>query len=264
MNADLQRLIELQRLDSLAQDAQRRIAEEPERIHELDARLESARHLVASEKEGLANSQTARREIEKEVAVHQGRLSKYRDQLMAVKTNIEYQAMQKEIAFAETEVKALEDRILERMLEADDLGATVKRAEAELATVQKSVDAERTALTSDLGTRKTQLVELAAERRVVVSALDPKVLAKFEMVASRRNGVAIAEARNGICTICHVRLRPQVFNTLRKNEQFMQCDSCNRILYFVAGAGEPAAPASAVASASPESPRSTTGAPSGS
>jgi predicted nucleic acid-binding Zn-ribbon protein len=59
------------------------------------------------------------------------------------------------------------------------------------------------------------------------------VLAIFEKVSRRRNGVAVAEARGGICTICHVRLRPQVFNTVRRNEQIVQCDHCQRILYFV-------------------------------
>ena len=59
------------------------------------------------------------------------------------------------------------------------------------------------------------------------------MLDTFERVAQRRNGIAVAEARDGICTICHVRLRPQVFNTVRRNEQIIQCDSCNRILYFV-------------------------------
>ncbi len=53
------------------------------------------------------------------------------------------------------------------------------------------------------------------------------------MVAKRRNGVAVAEARDGICTICHVRLRPQVFNLVRRNDEIHQCDHCNRILYFV-------------------------------
>jgi predicted nucleic acid-binding Zn-ribbon protein len=48
----------------------------------------------------------------------------------------------------------------------------------------------------------------------------------------------VAEARDGICTICHVRLRPQVFNNVRLNADIIQCDSCQRILYFV-----PAAPA---------------------
>jgi predicted nucleic acid-binding Zn-ribbon protein len=63
--------------------------------------------------------------------------------------------------------------------------------------------------------------------------MDRQTLAIFELVSSRRNGVALAEARDGICTICHVRLRPQVFNNVRRNEEIIQCDSCNRILYFV-------------------------------
>jgi predicted nucleic acid-binding Zn-ribbon protein len=61
------------------------------------------------------------------------------------------------------------------------------------------------------------------------------------VVAKRRHGVAVAEARDGICTICHVRLRPQVFNTVRRNDEVIQCDSCQRILYFVPPA--PLAPA---------------------
>jgi hypothetical protein len=74
---------------------------------------------------------------------------------------------------------------------------------------------------------------LRAERRTLVGVIDPKALATFELVAKRRNGLAVAEARDGICTICHVRLRPQVFNTIRRNEEIIQCDTCQRILFFV-------------------------------
>jgi len=163
---------------------------------------------------------------------------------MAVKTNVEYQAMQKEIAYAQAEVKALEDRILERMLEADDLGAGVKAAEADSASTQKTVDADRRALTTEIAALKTRLDDLGGQRRVLVTAVAPAVLATFERLAGRRQGVAMAEARDGICTICHVRLRPQVFNTVRRNEEIIQCDSCNRILYFVAApAGDAAATA---------------------
>jgi predicted nucleic acid-binding Zn-ribbon protein len=97
MLPDLERLITLQRLDSTAQDAQRRLAEEPERGRALDGRIAAARLKVNAAKEQLAENQSARRASEKDVAVHQGRLSKFREQLMAVKTNVEYQAMQKEI-----------------------------------------------------------------------------------------------------------------------------------------------------------------------
>jgi predicted nucleic acid-binding Zn-ribbon protein len=232
MHADLERVITLQRLDSSALDAERRLAGEPERLRSLEGQLEAARQNVAVAKERLAASQNERRTIEKDVSVHQGRLSKYREQLMSVKTNVEYQAMQKEIEFAKSEVKELEDRILERMLEADELAAALKESETQLSLVQKQVEADKLTLVAEQAELKALLVRAAADRAELVRTLDPQVLATFELIARRRNGIAVAEARDGICTICHVRLRPQVFNTIRRNDQIVQCDSCHRILYF--------------------------------
>jgi predicted nucleic acid-binding Zn-ribbon protein len=233
MNADLEHLIALQRLDSAEQEAARRLADEPEREKSFVERLDSARERLASAKQRLAENQEARRTLEKEVAVHQGRLSKFREQAMAVKTNQEYHAVQKEITYAQNEIKALEEVVLERMIEADDLTATVKRADAELASEQKTVEAERRAMTTEHAELTTARARLAAERSAVVSAMDKHVLAIFEVVARRRHGVAVAEARDGICTNCHVRLRPQVFNSVRRNTEIIQCDTCQRILYFV-------------------------------
>ena len=150
MNADLERLIALQKLVSAAHDAERRLADEPEREKALEGRLDTARRRLVADKERLAENQNARRAVEKDVAMHQGRLSKFREQAMAVKTNQEYHAVQKEIGFAEGEIKTIEDKILELMVEADDLTATVKRAEAELASEQKTVEAERRAMATEL------------------------------------------------------------------------------------------------------------------
>jgi uncharacterized protein len=233
MNADLQRLIDLQRLDSASHDAQRRLTEAPEREKALIARIESAKEQVDAAKARLAENQNARRAVEKDVAVHQGRLSKFREQAMAVKTNQEYHAIQHEISFAQNEIKKLEDAILERMVESDELTAAVKRAESGLAAEQKAIDADRKALANEIAEMQAAVGRLAAERTALVNAIDRQALATFELVARKRNGIAVAEARDGICTICHVRLRPQVFNTVRRNEAIVQCDSCNRILFFV-------------------------------
>jgi predicted nucleic acid-binding Zn-ribbon protein len=233
MIPDLERLIALQRLDSTLHGAERRISEDPARQQAFDARLDAARLVVATAKERLAESQTARRAIEKDVALHQGRLSKFREQAMAVKTNQEYHAVQHEIAFAESEIKGLEDRILENMLESDDLTAAVKRAEAALAAEQKSIDADRRTLAAEKTELEASLERLRKERADLAATVDKGLLARFDLVSQRRNGVGLAEAKGGICTICHVRLRPQVFNTVRRNDEITQCDSCNRILYFV-------------------------------
>ena len=239
MHSDLERVIALQRLDSAAHDAQRRLAEEPDRQKAIDAGLDAAKQKVADAKARLTESQNARRTLEKEVAVHQGRLSKFRDQLMSVKTNIEYQAMQKEIGFAEAEVKAIEDKVLERMLEADELAAAAKRAEAELAAAQKAGENDRRVLAGDVEALRTSLEKIKTERAELVGSIDPQVLATYDLVSRRRNGIAVAQALDGICTICHVRLRPQVINNIRRNDSIIQCDSCQRILYFVPAAAAP-------------------------
>jgi predicted nucleic acid-binding Zn-ribbon protein len=233
MNADLERLIALQALDTAADAARRRLAEQPAREQAFETQLETARDRVARGKARLAESQHVRREIEKEVAVHQARLSKFREQAMAVKTNQEYHAVQKEIGFAQGEIKTLEDKILERMLEGDELTAELKRAEAELAAEQKAVDSERRAMAAEQSELEATLERVALERESLVRALEPRLLGVFEQVAKKRSGIAVSEARDGICTICHVRLRPQVFNTVRRNDAIIQCDYCNRILYFV-------------------------------
>jgi hypothetical protein len=233
MNPDLERLITLQRLDSSIHDADRRIADEPARRQALDERLAAARAVVEAAKAGLAENQNERRAVEKELALHQGRLSKFRDQLMAVKTNIEYQAMQKEIEFAQHEVRTFEDRILELMLAADDHTAKSKQAEAALKSTEREVEGDRRTLSADMDTLRSTLVRLGSERQAVVSSLAPHLFSTFDGVSKRRQGIAVAEARDGICTICHVRLRPQVFNTILRNEEIIQCESCTRILYFV-------------------------------
>ncbi len=243
MLPDLERAIARQKLDTQAHDAQRRLAEEPDRAAALDARLETAKQAVADAKARLADNQTRRREIEKDVAVHQGRLSKFREQAMAVKTNQEYHAIQKEIGFAQTEIKALEDQILELMLDADELNASVKRAEKAFGDEQKAVDADRKAMTAEMAAHKASIERIASERSSLTAAMDRSVLATFERIAKGRSGVAVAEARDAICTICHVRLRPQVFNEVRRNDSIIQCDSCQRILYFAASTAAAAADA---------------------
>jgi predicted nucleic acid-binding Zn-ribbon protein len=236
MHPDLERVIALQKLVSAEHDAVRRLADEPERQKALDARLESARQALAVAKERVTENQNKRRAIEKDVAVHQGRLSKFRETAMAVKTNQEYHAVQKEIGFAQGEIKILEDQILELMVEADDLASVVKRSEAQLATEQKDVEGERKAILSEMAGLKSSLEKLATDRAAVVRDLNPNALGIFELISRRRNGVAVAAARNGICTLCHVRLRPQLFNTVLRNDQIVQCDSCQRILYYVPAA----------------------------
>src|ERR671915_39684 len=140
MSPDLQRLIKLQQLESTIANARATIASHPQRLADADTRLNDSRQVVEAVKTRLKENQEARRALEKDAAVYQGRLTKFKDQLSAVKTNREYQAMQHEIATAQQELGAAEEKVLERMMEGDTLAAHIKSAEAALAAQQKLVD----------------------------------------------------------------------------------------------------------------------------
>lgn len=233
MHPDLQHLIHLQQLDLAAERTRRRIAELPAAREALDARIAGRTGEVDASKQRIAANQAARREIEKELAAVQGRLSKYKNQLMEVKTNKEYQAMQKEIHIAEEEVSTQETCLLERMEEADALAAELKAAEAALKSDQAQVARERQQLDAERDDAERELQRATDERRAVAAQVSKEALAVFDRVAHGRKGLAVAEARDGLCTVCHVRLRPQVFNDVRRNDSLIQCESCTRILYYV-------------------------------
>ena len=242
MNADLEKLIALQKIDSEIYGAQKKLASEPERLKALDAKVDAGRQSVTDAKARLATNKSARGELEKSIAVHQGRLSKYREQAMNVKTNQEYHAIQHEMSFAQAEIKTLEDKELELMMEADEIAAAVKQSETTLATDQKTVDAEKKTIATESADQQAVVSRLQAERAGVVSGITAPVMSIFDRVSRVRQGVAMAEARDGICVVCHVRMRPQVFMTVRRNDEIMQCESCQRILYFVPqAAASPAA-----------------------
>src|SRR5262245_1367188 len=129
MSPDLERLVQLQNVETAIDEARRRIAAHPQRVQDADARLDRAKQAVEGAKQRLKASQEARREQEREAATFQSRLSKFKDQLSAVKTNREYQAIQLEIETAHKELGAVEEKVLERMMEADTLTADLKKAE---------------------------------------------------------------------------------------------------------------------------------------
>ena len=234
MSPDLQRLIKLQQLESTIADGRATIASHPQRLADADARLNESKHVVESAKAKLKENQEARRALEKDVAVYQGRLTKFKDQLSAVKTNREYQAMQHEIATAQSDLGAVEEKMLERMLEADAIAADSKRADVALAARQKEIDAEKKELAQELTSVDASLKQATEARAALVKDLEPRLIALFEQVARVRKGVAISCAtRDGLCSLCHVRLRPSVFQQVRANADIIQCESCQRVLYWV-------------------------------
>jgi uncharacterized protein len=249
MLPDLQRLIALQNLDTRAGQAQHIVAAAPERIAALDARLAEGTAALEAVKASIAANQTARRTVDKDLLSAQQRLDKYKEQSMAVKTNAEFHAMQHQMTAVKAEIDDFESRTLEIMMAADELAAGLKRAEARVKADEAAVTAERAAIERERDEQAAVVKTCAEERAALIAKMTPSVVATFEKVARMRGGIGLARAEKERCVVCQVRLRPMVFSAVKRNDEIVQCDSCQRILYYV----PPSAPDASAAPASPDS-----------
>jgi predicted nucleic acid-binding Zn-ribbon protein len=231
MNFDLKQLIRLQAIDLSIQELRARIDRFPGISKALDEKLRSAQAAVAIAHEKAKSNQGTRKKLEGEITAAESKISKYRDQMMAVKTNEEYRALQHEIQHAQQGIRKIEDEILNLMMEAEAGQSELKAAEAQLKEDQQKVHTERKQLEEgnkrDLGALDAYL----KERKEIDSSVSPDLILRYERVRKHRGGIGVAAARNEVCEICQVRIRPQVFQEIRRNDQIIACDACQRILY---------------------------------
>jgi predicted nucleic acid-binding Zn-ribbon protein len=231
MNADLKHLIRLQQIDLAIHEIRTSIDKFPGISKALDAKLSNATAALEAAREKAKNNQTDRKKFEGEVGVFEGKISKYRDQMLAVKTNEEYRALQKEIEHAQTAIRGIEDKILALMMEAETSQGDIKAAEARLKEDQQLVNQERKALEAEHQKETSALDAYLQERKELETQISTDLLPRYERVRRFRGGIGISAARDYVCEVCQVRIRPQVFQEIRKNDQIIACDACQRILY---------------------------------
>ncbi|PYU23988.1 MAG: hypothetical protein DMG30_09635 [Acidobacteria bacterium] len=235
MDVQIQRLLHLQALDVRLAELRNRLQAIPAQLAAVDARVNGARQHIAAAKEALTASLKDRKKYEMDVDSWKEKARKYRDQSFEVKTNEAYKALQHEIQHAETQVAQAEDRLLERMVAGEEYERQVKAAERSVIVVESEAQAERQQIQAEQASLQQEQQAKEAERREIAPEISEELRDTYERVASRRHGIGLAEVRDEACSLCGVRIRPHVFQELRRNDSHavFQCESCTRILYYV-------------------------------
>ena len=233
MHPDLKAVIEVQRLDQQVAELTVLINSLPTQIQTLQAQLDDFIHAHEERKKRLTANLKERKDLEVDIKAIQEKIAKHKDQLYQVKTNEQYRAMLKEIEGEEANCGKIEDQILEKMIEAEDIQEHVQEAAARLDGEKARVAAEIKGLQDERQKEMDERESLQTRRKEVAAVLSAPVLALYERIRTYRTGAAVAEVRDGLCTACNVRLRPQVYNEIRTSEAVMTCENCSRILYYI-------------------------------
>lgn len=232
LNSDLHSLVRLQELDLKIRELQDQVQRIPEQIQQLEARVSGSRHSLDEAADRVDKANRERKQLERDAEDLRLKLSKYKDQLMEVKTNEAYQAMLHEIEFAETQISRKEDEILERMLMAEELLEHKTEVEREVRREGEEVELRVRELQQFATRSESTLQQLQREKQEVESKLPLQLIEQYQRIAARRNGIAVVEVSDHCCQGCHVRLRPQLCAEIKTKTKILTCENCNRILFY--------------------------------
>lgn len=235
MQKVLQSLLDLQNVDVRLSEVRARLAAFPKKLAEVDARVTAAKAEVETSKASQLATIKDRKKYELDVEQWKERVRKYRDQTSQVKTNEAYKALQHEVQMAEAEIAKAEDRLLEQMVAGEEYDRRVKASEKTLKEVEEVARGSRAKIEADKAAAEKDLAELNSERARFVADIPENLLDHYERIAKKHNGVALAEVRDEKCGACGMRVRPHVFQEMRRStsEEMFHCETCTRMLYYI-------------------------------
>jgi predicted nucleic acid-binding Zn-ribbon protein len=179
---------------------------------------------------------------ELEVRSKREEIERLRQQQMQVKDNRQYQALQNEIKFAELAITKIEDDILNDYAEMEEIQKETQQAEQELAAEQQRLDAFRQKVESKKAEVDEEIDACRRHRREVAAQLPPKTVAKFQRIADRFEGEALApvlrEEGGGdfVCGGCHMTVTQNTYVLLagggNAGDDLLTCPNCQRILFL--------------------------------
>lgn len=232
MAPEVRLVVRLQELDHRIEELRREIVALPKHLAALEKTLDGHIRKLEADRAALAANQRDRRQLELEVQNQEQKLARLKDQSMQARTNEQLWAFQHEIQYVESQIRKLEDRILDLMAESERLEQSVKASETALADERRQVEQEQQRVRERTAQDQQALEQLKGERKQVAETLPKQLYAAYERIRSKRKGVAVAEVVDGRCTACHLVLRLQFYQDLRRGEGVMFCESCGRILYY--------------------------------
>jgi len=241
MDAALEHLIRLQKVDEQIAQLHQSIAELPKHLASLEEKLGSQKLALDAADKSIAAEEAKRRRLDSDLKDAQQKVLKYRGQSNSVKTNDEFRALQHEIDFAEAEIKKIEDHQIQVMERVEALQASKRTAAATIEEQSVLVEQEKVVARAATEEQQAKLTELRQQREVHRAGIEESVLRAYDRIASSSRKTGLARVQGQRCLACQMYLRPQIWNQVRSG-QLITCESCARLLYFDAALEPPPPP----------------------
>ena len=231
MEIEFEKLINLQKLDKEIADVSLFLENIPSKIEEINKKIETSSQIVTLAKEKMIQNQKKRRDLEAAVKDIKEQISKYNRQLNEVKTNKEYSILLKEIEEAKQKDNDMEEEIIREMLSADEIEDEIKVTSQKYSEAEEKFSKEKDVLQQEKKKFEAKRDKLNQKKEKIVPNIPSSQVSLYLKIYKRNSGIALSPVKEEFCSLCHLRIRPQVINELKGKEKIILCENCGRILY---------------------------------
>jgi predicted nucleic acid-binding Zn-ribbon protein len=141
----------------------------------------------------------------------------------------ELESIRHEVASLRERRRRIDDDLLERMVEREDLETKIAGGETQLQDSRDRLGEIRGAEGAELAEIESALQERAAEREAMLPEFDEELLRLYEDLRRAKRGVGAAALIEGVCQGCHQKLSSAEMARL-KTADIKRCEYCDRIL----------------------------------
>lgn len=232
MDIEFENLIRLQKIDAELLAVSKFLTNLPHKLQEIDKKIDDSWQIVSQAKEKLTANQKKRRELESHVQDTKALVTKYKRQLGDVKTNREYTALLQEIDETEKKADSLEDEIISEMLQADNIEEEIKAATIKAEEAKEKLSKEKEFLWQKKAEEEELKKELVRDKGELLPKIPADQISLYEKISQKNSGIALSLVTEEFCSMCHMRVRPQVLNELKAASIIILCENCGRILHL--------------------------------
>ena len=156
----------------------------------------------------------------------------YEKQMDEIKTQREYEVLDKEIKDATEREQECRKDIIKSEKDLEEFKYMLERDESLIKQQEEDLAAEEEKNRNESDNKLQMLKELEEQEKKTTPEMDEEILFKFERIIKSKSGVGIVPVKNSVCSGCHMILPAQFVNEVRKGEEIHFCPYCSRILFF--------------------------------
>lgn len=229
---ELKTLIQLQRAESEIVRLEAILADVEKEKAGLAKTLTAFESGLNTQRQALEESKKLCQETELEIQVLDERIRKSNEYLRQVKTNKEYQALQREVDDNRKRKEQLETDYFQFLDTRETAETKVKDGEAELLQLSEKVSADQEKVHAQSEDDRNQMEDFIAQRDEIGKTLRPDLFQAFTEIAGSNAGLAVVEVKSEVCRGCFMNIPPQLYIEAQRCRELVLCPQCNRILYF--------------------------------